>query len=102
MVLWLLMAIYGTKQAAMAFWQELSKYMQHMGYKRSGTDPCLYFKWTTFELIVWLSWIDNCMVWGHDKVVIKESKEFTSQFDCDEVGEVKEYVGCKIDHNKEE
>eukprot|EP00957_Ditylum_brightwellii_P125939 9600912-Ditylum_brightwellii.AAC.1 len=51
-VLWLLMAIYGTKQAAMSFWQELLKCMRHMGNKRSGTDPCLYFKWTTFGLIV--------------------------------------------------
>eukprot|EP00957_Ditylum_brightwellii_P115950 8844114-Ditylum_brightwellii.AAC.1 len=33
-VLRLLMAIYGTKQAAMAFWQELLKCMRHMGYKR--------------------------------------------------------------------
>eukprot|EP00957_Ditylum_brightwellii_P196591 14978675-Ditylum_brightwellii.AAC.3 len=78
-MLWLLMAISGTKQAAIAFWQELFKCMHHMGYKCSGIDPCLYFKWTNFE-----------------------SNEFTSQFDNDKVGKVKEYVGCKIDHNKEE
>jgi hypothetical protein len=24
------------------------------------------------------------------------------RFDCDEVGELAEYVGCKVDHNKEE
>eukprot|EP00957_Ditylum_brightwellii_P074019 5624499-Ditylum_brightwellii.AAC.1 len=101
-VLWLLTAMYGTKQAAMAFWQELLKRMRHMGYKCNGTDPCIYFKWTTFGLIVQLSWIDSCMVWGHNKVTTKESKEFTSQFDCDKVGKVKEYVGCKIGHNKEE
>eukprot|EP00957_Ditylum_brightwellii_P041040 3108036-Ditylum_brightwellii.AAC.1 len=41
------------------------------------------------------------MVWGHNKVVVKESKEFTSQFDCDEVGKLKEYVRCKVNHNKE-
>eukprot|EP00957_Ditylum_brightwellii_P040221 3042801-Ditylum_brightwellii.AAC.1 len=86
----------------MAFWQELLKCMHHMGYKHSRTNPCLYFKWTTFGLIVWLSWINNCMVRGHDKVVMKELKEFTSQFDCDKVGKVKEYAVCKIDHNKEE
>ena len=101
-VLWLLMAIYGTKQAAMAFWRELLRCMRHMGYKRSGADPCLYFKWTAAGLVAWLSWIDDCMVWGHDEVVHQESKEFTSRFDCDEVGEVKEYVGCKIEHNKKE
>ena len=99
-VLLLLMAIYGTKQAAMAFWKELLKCMKHMGYARSGTDPCLYYKWTVAGLVVWLSWIDDCMVWGPQEVIGKESKEFTSRFDCDEVGEVKEYVGCKVDHDK--
>ena len=61
-VLLLLMEIYGTKQAAMAFWRELLKCMKHMGYARSGADPCLYFKWTVAEIFVWLSWIDDCMV----------------------------------------
>ena len=40
------------------------------------------------------------MVWGPQEIIVKESKDFTSTFDCDEVGEVKEYVRCKIDHNK--
>eukprot|EP00957_Ditylum_brightwellii_P165130 12572661-Ditylum_brightwellii.AAC.1 len=72
-VLWLLMAIYGTKQAAMAFWRELLRCMRHMGCKRSGADPCLYFKWTDAGLVPWLSWIDDCMVWGHNNVVHLES-----------------------------
>ena len=53
-VLLLLMAIYGTKQAAMAFWKVLLKCMKHMGYKRSGTDPCLYYKGSVDGLVVWL------------------------------------------------
>ena len=27
----------------------------------------------------------------------KEKDGFVSRFDCDDIGEVKEYVGCKID-----
>eukprot|EP00957_Ditylum_brightwellii_P210400 15364934-Ditylum_brightwellii.AAC.1 len=42
------------------------------------------------------------MLWGQDNIVLQESKEFTSRFDCDGIGEVEEYVGCKIKHNKEE
>ena len=40
-LLQLLKAIYGTKQAAMAFWIELLKCMKDMLYKRSGADSCL-------------------------------------------------------------
>ena len=46
-VLW-----YGTKQAAMAFWKELLKCMRHLEFKRSGADPCLYFKWSELGLAI--------------------------------------------------
>ena len=42
------------------------------------------------------------MCWGEESMVIKENKAFQERFDCDDVGEVKEYVGCKIDRNVEE
>ena len=37
------------------------------------------------------------MVWGLKSVVPEENKNFTRRFDCDDVGKVKEYVGCKIE-----
>ena len=98
----LLKAIYGTKQAAIIFWKELLKCMKSMGYKRNGADPCLYFRWTTVGLVVWLSWVDDCMVWGPKEIVSKENEEFLKRFDCDDVGDVKEYVGCKLERDDEE
>ena len=43
-VLLLKKAIYGTKQAAMAFWREILECMYDMGYERSKADPCMYYK----------------------------------------------------------
>ena len=37
------------------------------------------------------------MVWGKAEQANKEKDGFVSRFDCDEIGEVKEYVDCKID-----
>jgi hypothetical protein len=37
--------IYGSVQAARAFWMELQKAFKAMGYTRSAADPCLYFRW---------------------------------------------------------
>ena len=51
-VLWLLKVLYGTKQTAMAFWKELLKCMRHLEFKRSGADPCLYFKWSELGLVI--------------------------------------------------
>ena len=34
---------------------------------------------------------------GKVERVNKEKGGFVSRFDCDDIGEVKEYIGCKID-----
>jgi hypothetical protein len=57
--------IYGSVQAARAFWMELQKAFTAMGYTRSAADPCLYFRWDDDgELCVWLTWIDDCIIMG--------------------------------------
>ena len=52
---------------------------------------------TSQSLIIWLSWIDDCMMWGNKEIVMKEKKGFMNRFDCVDVEELKEYVGCKIE-----
>jgi hypothetical protein len=99
-VLLLLKTIYGLKQAALAFWRELLKAFRHMKYGRSKADPCLYFRWTAFGLILWLSWVDDCLVGGKDEGVKKAKAHMMDLFDCDDVGELKEYVGCKVDYDR--
>eukprot|EP00957_Ditylum_brightwellii_P133767 10199802-Ditylum_brightwellii.AAC.1 len=75
--------------------------MKDMKYQRNGADPCLCFKWTAASLIIWLPWIDDYMVWDSKKEVPKTSEQFNNRFDCNYVGEVKEYVGCKINLDEE-
>ena len=73
-----------------------------MKYQRSGADPCMYFRWFDLGLVVWLSWIDDCMVWGPEELVKVAKNEFIQMFECDDVGDVDEYVGCKIVRNYDE
>ena len=73
-----------------------------MGYDRSKAEPCLYFAWTMLGLVLWVSWVDDCFVVGNKDAVIKAKKEMMDRFDCDEVGDLNEYVGCKIERNWEE
>ena len=72
-----------------------------MGFARSQIDPCLYYKWSDTGLTVWLSWIDDCMVWGARDNIDKAADDFARHFDSDDVGELNEYVGCKVDHDVE-
>jgi hypothetical protein len=101
-VLLLLQTLYGLKQAAKAFWEQLLKAFKHMEYSRSKADPCLYFKWTMYGLVLWISWIDDCFVVGDRRGVEIAKKEFMERFDCDDIGNMDEYVGCKLVRNHEE
>jgi hypothetical protein len=55
------------------------------------------FKWNHHGLVVWVSWIDDCLVIGNDEGVTHTKNQLMNRFDCDEVGHMDEYVGCKID-----
>jgi hypothetical protein len=100
-VLLLLKTIYGLKQAALAFWRELLKALRCMKYGRSKADPCLYFRWTVCGLILWLLWVNGCLVAGKKEGVLQAKDSMMELFDCDDVGELNEYVRCKVDYDQE-
>ena len=100
-VLRLLRTLYGLSEAAMAFWKQMLKAFEYMEFNRSRADPCLYYKWTAAGfLIAWLSWIDDCACFGPDKDVEEARTEMNELFECDDIGDMEEYVGCQI--NREE
>jgi hypothetical protein len=96
-VLRLLKTLYGLKQSAYEFWKMLVMAMKHMGCNRSKADPCLFFKWTAIGLVLWVTWVDDCLVCGNKEAVMEAKKDLMSRFDCDEVGELTEYIGCKVE-----
>ena len=73
-----------------------------MEFRKSWDDSCLYSNWTDDGLVLWLSWMDDCLCLGEAEVVVKSKDGMLKRFDCDDIGEVKEYLGYKIDINKEE
>ena len=96
-VLLLLKTIYGLKNAARAFWKELLKAFTKIGCERSKADPCMYYEWTALGcLLVWLSWIDDCVCFGKASDVEESRNKMKTMFDCDDIGDMDEYVGCKI------
>jgi hypothetical protein len=96
----LLRTMYGTKQAAMQYWREMQKAFKNLDYERSKADPCLYSCWINGQLIIWLTWVDDCLIAGEKWQVIIEKDRMKNLFDCDDIGEMTEYVGCKVEYNK--
>ena len=96
----LLRTIYGLKQAAMQFWREMRQAFEHMEFNRNKADPCLYYKWVNNQLTVWITWVDDCLIAGDEEAVEQSKNDMMKLFDCDDIGELKEYVGCKVEYNK--
>jgi hypothetical protein len=93
--------MYGLKQAAIAFWRKLVKALTDMNSKIISADPCIYYCCTVYGLVVWLSWIDDYLVAGDTRAVEAAKEQMTSIFECDNLGDLNEYVGCKIDRDED-
>ena len=71
----------------------------HMQYLRSKADPCLRFKWMKDKetgkdcLVMWVIWVDDCLIVGPRGMVMHAKEQMKKLFDCEDVGELKEYVG---------
>lgn len=61
-VLPLLKTLYGLKQNAYVFWKSFVMAFRHMTFERSKADPCLFFKWTEHGLVLWVTWVDDCLL----------------------------------------
>ena len=94
--------LYGTKQAARAFWNKVQEVMKLIQFLRNRADPCLYFAWTAYGLVIWLSWVDDFLVCGSEAGVLHSEEAMKEHFDCDDCGELTEYIGCKVDIDREQ
>jgi hypothetical protein len=66
-----------------------------MGNTQSQADPCLFYKRNKDnDLSIWISWVDDLLTIGKPNVIDK--MDMMKEFDCDDVGELEEFIGCKI------
>jgi hypothetical protein len=72
-----------------------------MDFKRRNFDPCLCFKNSEkYDIAIWILWVEDCLLIGHKEEVSKEKNMMQQYFECEDIGELKEYVGFKIERNK--
>ena len=62
------------------FWLMLLKVFKTMGFQFNRADPK--------GLVLWMSWVDDCVVMGEHEAVLKSKDVFKTHFKCDDVGEL--------------
>jgi hypothetical protein len=72
--------------------------MKKFNYVRSQADPALFYRWDNEEgLMLWLSWTDALICVGKKEKVYEAIAKVKTEFEVDDVGQLLEYLGCKIE-----
>jgi hypothetical protein len=101
-VLLLIRTLFCTCQAAIQFWKKLCGIMALVEAQRSKADVCLFFQWTATGLLLYMSWVDDILIAGKKEDVLRAKRSLAQHFTLDEQGEMFEYVGCKVEHNRQQ
>jgi hypothetical protein len=49
---------------------------------------------------LWFSRVDDCIVTWSEEEMLQAKREIMTQVDCEDGGVMKEFVGCKINHDR--
>jgi len=100
-VLRLRRAIYGLKQAALAWWKELLASMHKIGFEHSQSDVGIFIhKAKNRDIVFAMIYIDDSGFMGNNATLVKEKKKaFMGIWECHDLGKLKEFLGITIRHS---
>ena len=92
-MLCLLKALYSLKQAELAWWHTLSKFMEELGFKQFKTDAGIYILYDDGDRIIVLIYVNDAIFTGKDKAkVLKAKAQLMKCWECHNLGNVKEFL----------
>lgn len=95
-------SLYGLKQAAKCWNEEINKCLIDLGFRRSENDYCLYIKEVEKEFVYLLIYVDDICLIGPDSEYIEEcKKQLMKRFQMKDKGNLKHFLGLEIDYNRE-
>ena len=59
----------------------------------------MFYKFVNDAMVLFILWVDDCCICGPKEAVLQAIKDFSLVFGIIRIlGELKEYVGCKVNH----
>ena len=97
----LLHALYRLRQAARAWWLELKKSMQELGFKCVYADSGIFvFKSKHGDIVIISIYVDDGLFTGNNPDKVKELKAcFMAKWECRNLGKVSEFLSMKVTHD---
>src|SRR6201984_1837554 len=88
-------AIYGLKQAALAWWRALDKSMSTLGCTRLLSDSGLFIN--KEKTIIAIVYVDDLLFLGADKdALLRLKKRFMNIWECRDLGDTQEFLRMRI------
>lgn len=95
-------SLYGLKQAAKCWNDEINSFLMKLEFKRSEADCCLYSRYTEKGLVYLLLYVDDIIIAGPDLVTIGFFKrKLFCTFEMSEKGELSNFLGLEIQYDRE-
>ena len=93
----LLKTLYGLKQAGREWNIEFDRRMKELGYNRTRSDPCVYFKRDGNDIIILTIWVDDILLFGTSEKLIEQTISDVQQiWEVTVLGEPAKIVGIEI------
>ncbi|OMO51796.1 Reverse transcriptase, RNA-dependent DNA polymerase [Corchorus capsularis] len=90
-------SLYGLKQALRQWYKKFDSFMVSHLFKRTATDPCVYFRSFGNNFIILLLYVDDMLIVGQDVELISKLKDDLSRsFDMKDLGPAKQILGMDI------
>ena len=100
----LLHAVYGLKQAALAWNKELHTLLLQLSFKCSKADPGVYYYQDKSGIMLFIVYVNDGLLMSNSSTLLKKKKPaFLKVWEAHEMGPVSEYLGFQIicDHSKQ-
>ena len=90
-------SLYGIKKSPRMWYQKFDTYILGLGFVRSKVDHCVYSKQVGDHFINIVLYVDDMLLIGNNKDVIKEVKsQLSSKFDMKDLGATNFILGMEI------
>ena len=90
--------LYRLKQASLAWWKELNKSVQKLGFNKLYTDAGIFVsRHKDGTILIMLAYVDDILFMGPNKSMLQNKKaHFMKQWECRDLGECKEFLQMQI------